>query len=229
MRLTFLPATDAALLQWSLNFSTRITATPTAYGLVAAQATAYAAAQTAFNTAYTAAIEPSTRTAGTIAAKNTARANLKAISSSLGKIVDATQSVTNQQRRDLGLNVRSAPSPIPPPSSAPGLDVLSVSGVTATIRLHDSTSGSKRGKPPGTIGASVFSFVGAAAPGDISAWKFEGSTGRVAKIDITFDSSLAAGTKVWFCAFWFNGRKQSGPACAPVSTNLPGGSVSMAA
>ena len=30
-------------------------------------------------------------------------------------------------------------------------------------------------------------------------------------------------------AFWFNGRKQSGPACAPVSTNLPGGSVSMAA
>ena len=30
-------------------------------------------------------------------------------------------------------------------------------------------------------------------------------------------------------AFWFNGRKQSGPACAPISANLPGGSVSMAA
>jgi hypothetical protein len=34
---------------------------------------------------------------------------------------------------------------------------------------------------------------------------------------------------VWLTAFWFNGRKQSGPACAPVGTNLPGGSVALGA
>ena len=75
----------------------------------------------------------------------------------------------------------------------------------------------------------MFSYVGPVAPTDVNGWKYEGSTGRVTKIDVSFDSSLPAGTKVWICAFWFNGRKQSGPVCAPVSTNLPGGSVSMAA
>jgi hypothetical protein len=97
-----------------------------------------------------------------------------------------------------------------------------------SLKLHDSTSGAKRGKPPGVSGASVFSFVGAVAPSDMGSWKFEGSTGKT-KVDVSFDNSNAPGTKVWLTAFWFNGRKQSGPACAPVATNLQGGSVSMAA
>jgi hypothetical protein len=68
----------------------------------------------------------------------------------------------------------------------------------------------------------------AAAPSDIGSWHFEGNTGRT-KLDIAFPNTLSAGTKVWFAAFWFNGSKQSGPLCAPVGTNLPGGSVSLAA
>jgi len=79
------------------------------------------------------------------------------------------------------------------------------------------------------MGASIFSFVGPTPPTEISDWKFEGSAGRVTKIDVTFPSTLAAGTKVWLCAFWFNGSKQSGAACDPICTNLPGGRVSMAA
>ena len=59
------------------------------------------------------------------------------------------------------------------------------------------------------------------------AWTFQGSAGRVEKIDIGFPNTLAAGTKVWLCAFWFNRRKQSGNACDPISANLPGGGVSM--
>jgi hypothetical protein len=35
------------------------------------------------------------------------------------------------------------------------------------------------------------------------------------------------GAAVWITAFWFNPRKQSGPAAEPVSANLPGGSVSI--
>lgn len=223
----FLPDSDPALLAWSLNFSTLISAAPIPVGLTAAQATAYAALHALFSTAM-AGVGPGVRTSASVAAKNAARNNLKISARLLAKLVEGTATVSNSQKITLGLNVRAVPTPSPIPATAPALEVVSVSGVTAKIRLHDSASGSRRGKPVSVSGASVFSFTGALAPADIGAWKFEGNVGRT-RLTLTFPTSLAAGTKVWFAAFWFNGSKQSGPLCAPVGTNLPGGSVSMAA
>ena len=227
MPTSFLPNKDTALLAWSLNFNTLITATPTAYGLSAGLATGYGTLHTNYATAL-AACEPGSRTRSAVSTKNAARLALKNDARSLAKLVDGTTSVTNAQKLSLGLTVKSSPSPIPAPSSAPGLDVVSVSAWTVKVKLHDSTSGAKRGKPAGVSGASVFSFAGAAAPADISLWKFEGNTGRTT-VNVVFPNTLAPGAQVWLTAFWFNGRKQSGPASAPVSTNLQGGSVSMAA
>src|SRR5438067_1011799 len=106
--------------------------------------------------------------------------------------------------------------------------VLSVFAWTVRIRLYDIASVAMRGKPPGVNGAAVFSHVGETAPTDIGAWQFQGNTGKT-NMDVVFPNTIAPGAKVWLTAFWFNGRKQSGPACNPVSTNLQGGSVSMAA
>src|SRR4051812_434654 len=114
----FLPNKDSALLAWSLNFSTLITATPTAYGLVAGDATAYAALHSAFATAL-AACDPGQRSKSLVAAKNTARDNLKTSARLLAKRVEGTATVTNAQKIDLGLNVRATPTPIPAPSDAP--------------------------------------------------------------------------------------------------------------
>jgi hypothetical protein len=227
--ITFFPSRDDALLAWSLNFKTLITAAPTTYGLTAPLATAYGTLHTAYATTLSAATDPSTRTKSTVAAKNTARTNLKNNARLLANLVNGTASVTDAQKIELGLNVRATPTPIPPPSNAPAIEVVSVSGWTAKIRLKNTESSGSRGKPVGVLGANVFSHVGATPPSDIGAWKFEGGTGRVTKVDVVFPNTLAAGTTVWLTAFWFNGRKQSGPACAPVSCNLPGGSVSMAA
>jgi len=224
---SFLPNTDAGLLAWSLNFKTLITSAPTTYGLTASLATAYGTLHDSYATALAAA-DPAIRTKTAVANKNSARTALKNNARLLNDLVQGTASVTDGQKLELGLTVRATPTPIPPPSSAPGLDVLSVSGWTVKIKLHDSDSTAKRGRPAGVIGAAVFSFVGAEAPTDIAAWRFEGNTGRT-KLDVAFPDTLAPGAKVWLTAFWFNGRKQSGPACAPVSTNLQGGSVSMAA
>ena len=100
---------------------------------------------------------------------------------------------------------------------------------TVSIRLSDTTSDAKRGKPLGVAGASVFSWTGTGpAPSDIADWKFETNTGKT-MLEVSFPSTLMAGSKVWLTAFWFNGRKESGPACAAISVNLPGGGVSQAA
>lgn len=226
---SFLPGREASLITWSNNFSTLISATPTAFGLTAAQATAFATVNTAWVTAYNTAKNSLTRSPANIITKNQAKKTMIAEARQLAGVIQKFPTITNTQRSELGLTVPSTPSPIPVPSSAPAVEINSVSGWTVNVRLHDSTSGSKRGKPAGVSGASLFSFVGATAPADIASWKFEGNTGRTAKLQVTFDSSNAPGAKVWLTAFWFNNRKQSGPACDPISTNLQGGSVSMAA
>jgi hypothetical protein len=219
----YLPSREADLVTWSLNFKTRITATPTAFGLVAAQATAYGTLHDAFVTAYNAANNDGTRTPSAIITKDDAKASLEANARLLARIVQATPTVTNTQKSDLGLTVRDvSPAPVPPPAYAPDLDVVSVSGRTVRIRLHDSVSSTRRGRPVGVAGASVFSFVGAAPPVALADWKFEGNTTRTI-IDVVFDDATPNGAAIWLTACWYNPRAQTGPTCTPVTTNVPGG------
>jgi hypothetical protein len=102
------------------------------------------------------------------------------------------------------------------------IDIVSVRGNTVNLRLHEAGDSSRRGKPAGVNGAAIYSFVGAVPPTDEREWTFEGLTSKV-KIDITFPGSVTPGSKVWFTAFWFNQRKQNGPAADCVTTNLQGG------
>lgn len=226
MALSF-PPSDNALLAWSANFLALLTASPTTYGITIAMATAYGAVHADYATNL-AACDPNARNKSSVVAKNQSRINLKAAARLLSNTINGVATVTDAQKTALGLNVRAKPSPIPAPSDAPGLDIVSVYAWTVKIKLHDSAAGSKRGRPAGVSGAGLFSFVGDIAPTNIALWNFEGNVGKTI-IDIAFDSSNPSGTKVWFTAFWFNNRKQSGPACPPASTNLQGGSVSLAA
>jgi len=191
---SFLPSRDSLLLAWSANFSTRITADAVALGLTAAQATAYATLQTNFETAM-AAIAPGDRSKSLVATKNAARLALKTSARLLAKIIQGQASVTDAQKIELGLNVRSAPTPIPPPADAPGITILSTVGNTVKLRLFDAVDSANRGRPAGTDGASVFSFVGAAAPTEESEWNFEGVTSKT-KVDVTFPEGTAPGAKV---------------------------------
>jgi hypothetical protein len=228
MATDFIPSREAELVTWSNAFSTQISATPTAFGLVAGQATVYATLNTAWIAAYNTAKASLTRSPANILTKNAAKKALIANARLLAGVIQKYPAITNTQRSELGLTVPSMPSPIPAPYSAPALEIGVVTGYTVKIKLHDSASGSKRGKPAGVSGASVFSFAGATPPADISAWKFEGNTTKTT-VDVAFATTLAGGSQVWLTAFWFNAKSQSGPACSPVNTYLQGGSVSMAA
>jgi hypothetical protein len=71
----YIPSRDADFDPFAINFKTLIVATPTNYGLVAADGTAIATAVDSWHTAFLAATNPTTRTTATIATKNTQRAN----------------------------------------------------------------------------------------------------------------------------------------------------------
>lgn len=225
----FLPSKDADLLVWANNFSAKITATPVAYGLLAGQATAFAAILSSYSSALATSSNPVTRTRGTVAAKDAARTPMTASARNLARIINAFPTITNQQRIDLGLNPRTGQfTPINPPTETPVLEVVAAIGRLLKVKLH-SINSDRRAKPDGVSGASIFSFVGAAAPADIALWRFEGSTTRTV-VDVEFAPTVAAGSQVWLTAFWYSPRAQSGPACTPISAYIAGGvGVSQAA
>ncbi len=217
---SFFTGTDAELYEGSNNFNGQVNDSPQAFGLTVQQTSAYAALNAAYAAAYVAARNPETRTQGRVAAKNAAREPLRSAASDLAKIIDGTPSVSAEQRINLGLAVRRAPSPVPPPKSAPDVDVLGVSGRTAKVRLR--SVGNGRGRAPGATGASVLVYVGPTPPSDPSLWTFNGTTGKTV-VDVSFDPDVPAGATVWFTACWLGTRMQAGPMANPVSANLPGG------
>jgi hypothetical protein len=224
----FIPSREGERVTYSFNFKERIVAAPTLYGLTADQATAYAALHDDFAEAYQAAIDPSTRTPAAITAKNTAMDLLIAKLRQLAGIVQKCPTVTDEQRVILGLPVRKTePTPINPPTEMPVLEINERFGTVVQLKLHDG-SGSRRGKPAGVAGASVFSFVGPTPPADVEGWKFEGSTSKTL-FDVEFPVATAPGTVVFFTAFWCNAKFEAGPGCAPVSAIIAGGAMAQAA
>jgi hypothetical protein len=216
---SFLPRTDGAFATWALNFRTLIGADPAMYGVTVDQSTQLLQLQQAYAMAYQEAIEPSTRTKGKILAKNDARDALKTFVRFLAKVVEGQPTVTNEQKVDLGLNVRKNPTPVPPPPFAPDIDILSLVGRRLTLRLHNSQTVGHRRKPAGVKGATLFSYVGEAPPVRVDDWKFEGSTTKTV-VTVDFAADLEPGTKVWVTCFWFNGRSESGPAATPMSVRI---------
>lgn len=219
--MSYLPVTDAGLKDWAQNFQQRAAAEPdpTAVGLTAEEVTEYTSVYEAYAIAYQAAVEPATRGVATILAKNEARAALIALSRKLAMAVTNHPGVTNQQRSAFGLTLRDEQrTPVPPPSTSPDIDFVSVVGRRVTVRLHDASVPGRR-KPAGVVGATIFSYIGEVAPTDPAVWKFEGNTTRTV-FSIDFPGTAPAGAKVWITAFWRNRKDQSGPGAPPVSTNL---------
>ena len=67
----YIPPRDPELSTWLANFNARIAVAPATYGLTPADSVAINTAVAAFQTAYTAAINPSTRTPVTVSTKDT--------------------------------------------------------------------------------------------------------------------------------------------------------------
>lgn len=225
----FIPSREADLVTWLSTFGSVATAAPTTFGLTAGQCTTFTTLATTFSDLYAQSQAQGTRTPMVIIQKDQAKANVIANARVLAGIVQKFPGITNAQRAELGLTVHVQPGPVPAPGAAPGILVLSQDGRTIRIRLIDPENPTRRSKPPGVSGATVMSYVGATPPDSADGWKFEGSITKT-QFDVVFPSTVAAGTKVWITAFWFNPRSQSGPAAPPVSAFLQfGGDLPMAA
>lgn len=227
MTSNFYRGTDADVVAGSANFAALLATGFASYGITSGQQAEFAALNATLQSAYSTAVSPSTRTPSAVRGKNIAIRNMRASAMMLAKIISATPTVTDSQLVGLGLLPRPRRTAVARPDSGPVIEVLSVRGNTVSLRLREGGDSTRRGKPVGVSGAALYSFVGTVPPTDERGWTFEALTSRV-KADITFPAGIPPGSQVWFTAFWFNQRKQRGPAATKVTTNLQGG-VAMAA
>ena len=218
----FLPSRDGALVIWAQNASTLITGAPLTFGLTVPIATTFAGYVADYGSKYSVSQNPDTRTSTTIIQKNDARSLMKDYARYWARIVQATASVTNDQKNSLGITVRDAtPSPINPPTTAPVLEIVQAIGRIVKIKLRGQDS-ERRGKPAGCAGAAVFAFAGATPPAEIAEWTYQGTATRT-NFDVEFPTSTPAGAQVWLAACWVNPRNQQGPICQGVSAFIAGG------
>ena len=219
---------DAVLAAQAQNFSTVLAATPLVYGQTAPIATAVTAAVTAFVTSLndlTEARANGVRSQQMTAAKDAARLAMLNLIRPIYTAVQAMATVSDEAKIALGVHVKDThPSAQPIPDFAPLMSVVKVDGNTVTLRMANPSEPTSKRRPPFTAGMALFSYVGAVAPTDPAAFKFEGNTGKT-EVSVTFPASVETGSTVYFTSFFFNNRKQSGPACSPISATLGAGSV----
>ena len=223
----FYSGTEAELASGAENVVAIVTPVPATYGLTAPIVTSYTTLTNNYVSLLALATAAPTRTSVSVENKNQAKQQLRAASVNLAKIITATQTVTNAMLLGLSMNERLIPTPRAVPPTPPTVDVVSVVGRLANIRVHDATSES-RGMPFGAASANVYSYVGPVAPTDPRQYFFEGSTSR-AKAQILFPNDVPSGATVWLSACWVSARGQRSAGSTPISFTLQGGAIPAAA
>lgn len=215
----YIPARDADFNVWILNFSAVLTAAPTSYGLVAADAVIVSGVKNSWVTAWGLASAPATRTSSTIAAKDAARLSAETIIRPYAVGISLNPAVSNANKTTIGVTVRSTvPTPVPPPITAPILNVQSAIPLQQTLRYSIPDSAGKY-KPSGVIGMEVFRSVGVVAATDPAQASY---VGTVTKAPFTQGfASEDQGKIVTYFARWATrsgpgGVSQPGPWSAPL-------------
>ena len=174
----FTTQSPTELYQKSNVFSTRIGTEFADLGLTSAQATAYAALNTAYAAAYDVANTEATRTKAAIAARNQAAVPLRQMASDLAKII-LGHGVPDGTLIELGLSVRKTPEPLGPPGTPANFKVQLLPNGSLDLSWKCQTPGggviyhvSRRDEPAGEFrflgGSPQRKFLDAAVPAGAS-------------------------------------------------------------
>lgn len=218
----YLPGKERDLRDWAVSFCGHLTATPTLFGVTAADASSLQALTDTFGELVAQTTDPATRTPALIGAKSTAR---RALVSSIRPLVQRIQThpgLTLQQRIDLGINTRdNLPSPVHPPSAPPLIEVTKAVG--HTLHLTVKAPGEEgRSKPEGAQGFTLFALVAPEASMNPQDYTCMGQSTRTS-FEVQFPSTVAPGSRVWLTGVWYSPRGEYTEMSQPISAYIAGG------
>lgn len=229
MQPPYIPPREADLFTWAANFESLIDASPATYGLTSSDATAISAVVLPFLAAYTTALNPSTRTGPSVAAKDAARAAMLAVVRPYAIQIRDNAGVPDQDKLDLGLNIPSTSrTPTMVPQTAPLLSVVAALPLTHTLRFADTNSPDQRLKP---FGAKAL-YVGVAYSAVLVSDPADTTPARITNSALAVPSETGLATRQPFavhhdpstvgmmCTFfgrWVGVRGDNGPWSLPVA------------
>ncbi|MEK6702935.1 MAG: hypothetical protein AABZ53_11770 [Planctomycetota bacterium] len=215
----YIPARDADLDAWLANFKTLIAATPTNYGLVAADGTAITTAYTNWHNAFLAATNPTTRTEATVSTKNTQKALTLTLVRGYAATIRVNAAVSDALKIGLGLHVKDTqPSPVPPPVTKPVLAIAHMDQGFQDIRATDEATPNSRARAAGSAGMLLYRAVGTAAVNDPSQAVFQAFLGKP-QARSTFNNADNGKTVTYF-ARWTNAKGEVGPWSQGLSVSI---------
>lgn len=215
----YIPTQDALLVPWADNFRDLIVANPALFGLQPADGAAITSVVNDYDAAYAIAVNPSTRTPSTIAAKDSAKGAMIPILRLYAQTIKLNQGVSNENKIALGIHVNDAlPSPVPPPTSLPLMTITGARHLYQEIKIQATETPTSKAKPAGSVGAVIFTYIGITAGVDPS-------TGLFNVINTKTPASLQfqpadVGKIATSWARWFNRKGELGPWSLPISQTV---------
>ncbi|MGQ0628030.1 MAG: hypothetical protein ACT4PL_08015 [Phycisphaerales bacterium] len=167
----------------------------------------------AWNAKYPAHVAAQAAAEGARQSKDAARAALEKEVRPITNFVQGYPATTDADRAAIGIAVRDTrKTPSPTPTSAPLVQVESGQRLTHRLRFSDTAAPTRRGKPPGTIGAEIWlalTATGQPAPPLGDSYKFLSVSSR-GNLQTDFPSA-EAGKTAYYALRWVSTRGEKGP------------------
>jgi hypothetical protein len=224
VNITIPRSTAAETLAWGQTFVAGIEASPGTYQVdtptVVQLRTLIDDYQAAYDEAgvlQRVAVQPETYTKGRRAAMYTARSNFLGLASQLAVQIQVNSAISDQDKVAIGVQPRnSMRTPIPPPSTAPLIDIIAMTSGLHQLEYADTTTPSSRAKPFGVAGLQLFvAITEAEVTPTFPDADFYGLFTK-SPVQVAFDPTDAT-KKATYWARWMNRKGQEGPISGAVS------------
>lgn len=217
----YIPTNDADFNVWQQNYTTTANANLAALGLVASDMTPITAAATVWASSYTSHVAAQASAVSAREAKDAARKTLETALRSLTARLQASPSVTDARRASLKIPVRAkGKTPAGVPTTRPTATVDTSKRLQHVINFMDESGAGKRAKPPGVIGAEIWTKIGDAPPADATECQFLALDTATPYL-VQF-SGAQAGKKAYYLLRWVNTRGDQGPWSETFSATIVG-------
>ncbi len=209
----YMPRPDGDFSAWANNYNEAVHKFYEAQGLDVSELKLLETAIAEWNKDYPAHVAAQQKAEGARAAKQTARVALEAEIRPVTNFVQGYTKTTDADRATIGISIRdTARRAVPPPTTRPLVQVDHGQRLLHRLRFTDEAAPTRRGKPPGTIGAEVWLALGGAgqpAPMLGDAYKFLSLSSR-GNLQTDF-SSEDAGKTAYYALRWVSTRGEKGP------------------
>lgn len=215
----FIPQSNDGFRNWVISFAGGIAADPPRYMMTVAEAAHLSKVVNDFLAAYQVAIDPETRTKGTIAAKDDALHIAKSLCRQYAKLIKDNAGIADSDKVNIGVRpINPTRRRIGRPHTQPLLNIVDNNSGVQTLRYADFTTPDSSAKPYGVTHIHLFRVISEQKNAPHSEARFVGSYTR-SPIRVKYTEADDRKVATYY-AQWASPQGEAGPLSLPVSKTI---------